>query len=185
MEVIETEIPDVKVIKPAKFGDHRGFFSETWNRKALAEAGIDISMVQDNHSMSGETGTVRGLHYQSPPTAQDKLLRVVSGAIYDVAVDIRKGSSTFGKYVGVEISAEAWNQLFIPIGFAHGFCTLAKDTEVLYKTSDYWSPSDEGGLRWNDPDLAIDWPVAENDAIVLERDANLPFLKDAIADLPF
>ncbi len=174
MEVVPTEIPDVKVITPRKYGDHRGFFSETYNRRALAEAGIDLEFVQDNHSLSVERGVVRGLHFQLPPFAQDKLVRVVRGAVLDVAVDIRRRSPTFGRHVSVVLSAEAWNQLLVPVGFAHGFCTLEPNTEVIYKVSNYYSPLHDRGLLWNDPELNIQWPVREDRAVLSDKDTKLP-----------
>ncbi len=146
------------LIIPKRFGDARGFFSETYNSDDFAKAGITATFVQDNHSLSAERGTVRGLHFQAPPWAQDKLVRVTRGSILDVVVDIRKGSPTYGRHLSAELSADNWHQLFIPKGFAHGFCTLTTDTEVLYKTSDFWAPEAEGGIRWNDPDLKIAWP---------------------------
>lgn len=174
MEVIELEIPDVKLIKPKKFGDHRGFFSETYNKQALARAGITLEFVQDNHSLSVSRGVIRGLHFQTPPFAQDKLVRVVRGAILDVAVDLRRSSPTFGRHVSAVISAEEWNQILVPVGFAHGFCTLEPNTEVIYKVTHYYSPAHDKGLYWNDPALAIDWPVSESDAIVSDKDRALP-----------
>jgi dTDP-4-dehydrorhamnose 3,5-epimerase len=178
LQVESLAIPEVKLIRPSKFGDFRGFFSETYNKKQFAEAGIDLDFVQDNHAMSHATGTVRGLHYQSAPFAQDKLVRVTKGRIYDVAVDIRRASPTFGKWVGVELSADAWNQLLIPIGFAHGLCTLEPDTEVLYKVTNFYSVEHDLGIRWNDPELAITWPVAEEDAQLSPKDRGQPLFKD-------
>lgn len=174
MEVRATEIPDVKIIKARKFGDHRGFFSETYNRKALAEAGIQLEFVQDNHSLSVEKGVIRGLHFQTPPFAQDKLVRVVRGAVLDVAVDLRKRSSTFGKHVSAVISVDEWNQILVPKGFAHGFCTLEPDTEVIYKVTAYYSPENDKGLLWNDPDLGIKWPVSADEAILSDKDRRQP-----------
>jgi dTDP-4-dehydrorhamnose 3,5-epimerase len=182
MDVIVTEIRDVKVLSQKKFGDHRGFFSEVYSRRAMREVGIDVEFVQDNHSMSAEQGTVRGLHYQLPPMAQDKLIRVTRGAILDIAVDIRRGSSTFGKHVAAVISADNWRQIFVPVGFAHGFVTLESDTEVIYKVSNYYSPADERGIRWNDPGLGIDWGIEPGRAILSKRDTDHPMFKDA-ADL--
>jgi len=153
-----TEIPAVIEIVPPKYGDNRGFFSEVFKAPAFAAAGIEIDWMQDNQSFSAPAGTVRGLHFQVPPVAQDKLVRVLRGAIYDVAVDLRRGSPTYGKWVGRELSAEKWNQLLVPIGFAHCFMTLVPDTEVLYKVSAPWSKEHVGAIRWDDPDLAIDWP---------------------------
>ncbi len=177
MDLISLAIPEVRLITPVKHGDQRGFFSETYNKQAFAAAGIDVDFVQDNQSLSAETGTLRGLHFQVPPRAQAKLLRVIRGAVFDVAVDLRWGSPTFGRHVTATISAEAWNQIFIPAGFAHGFCTLEPGTEVLYKVSDFYAPEAEQGLLWNDPELGIDWP-AEAGAVLSERDRDLPGLRD-------
>ena len=178
MQLIETEIPAVKVLVPKKFGDHRGFFSEVYSDKLLAGLGVQAQFVQDNHSLSAEKGVVRGLHYQLPPMAQDKLIRVVRGAIMDVAVDIRRGSPTFGRHVACLLSAENWKQMFVPAGFAHGFATLEPNTEVLYKVTNYYSPSHERGVRWNDPKLGINWHVNENDAVLSERDRKHPMLAE-------
>ena len=174
MQVIETAIPDVKVLVPKQFKDHRGFFSEVYSRKALAAAGVDREFIQDNHSLSVEKGVLRGLHYQLPPAAQDKLVRVVRGAILDVAVDIRRASPTFGKHVAVEISADNWRQIFVPVGFAHGFVTLEPNTEVLYKVTAPYSPEHERGVKWNDPALGINWGVTEGQAILSGRDQTHP-----------
>jgi dTDP-4-dehydrorhamnose 3,5-epimerase len=146
------------LITPKRFGDKRGFFSETYNATDLAEWGIEEVFVQDNHSLSAERGTVRGLHFQAPPRAQGKLVRVTRGRILDVFVDIRKGSRTYGQHGSTELSAENWRQVWIPVGFAHGFCTLEHDTEVLYKTTDFYASECEGGILWNDPALHIAWP---------------------------
>ncbi len=181
MNVIDTDLPGVRIIRPRRFIDHRGFFSETFNANAFAEAGLPTAFVQDNHSLSRPKGTVRGLHFQVAPFAQDKLVRVVRGSILDVAVDLRAGSPHFGRSVAVVISAEEWNQLFIPIGFAHGFCTLEDDTEVLYKVTNFYSPEHDRGILWNDPDLEINWPVAEQQAILSDKDRKLPRLKDVPA----
>ena len=169
-------VPEVLLIEPKKFGDARGFFSETYYAKVLAEAGFDALFVQDNHSRSPAKGTVRGLHFQAPPFAQDKLLRVTRGAILDVAVDIRKGSPTYGQAVAVELSAENWRQLLVPKGFAHGFQTLTEDCEVLYKVSSYYNPEAERGLLWNDPALGIDWRLTGDEAFLNARDASWPAL---------
>lgn len=178
MLVSRAEIPDILIIEPAKHGDARGFLSETYSKPTFADHGVDIEFVQDNHSLSASPGTVRGLHFQIPPFAQTKLVRVLRGAIYDVAVDLRTGSPTFGRSVGRVLSAEAWNQILIPDGFAHGFCTLAPDTEVFYKISRPYSPAHDKGLLWNDPDLRIGWPVAAEAAILSDKDRRLPRLKD-------
>ena len=145
MQIHPTSISAVLVLTPRKHGDHRGFFSEVYRKELLSKQGIDVEFVQDNHSLSAEKGTVRGLHFQAPPFAQDKLVRVVRGAVFDVAVDIRPDSPTYGRHVGVVLSAEAWNQVYVPIGFAHGFMTLEPDTEVVYKVSDYYAPDHERG----------------------------------------
>ena len=179
MQLIPTEIPAVKILAPTKHGDHRGFFSEVFSRKCLAELGITSEFVQDNHSLSAARGVVRGLHYQIAPMAQDKLIRVIRGAILDVAVDIRRGSPTFGQHVAAVLSRDNWRQIFVPAGFAHGFVTLEPDTEVLYKVSNYYSPSHERGVRWNDPKLGIDWGIAEDAAVLSARDREHPLLAEA------
>jgi dTDP-4-dehydrorhamnose 3,5-epimerase len=174
MNVTALSIADVKLIAMKKFGDARGFFSETYNANALAEAGIDAAFVQDNHSLSAARGVVRGLHYQIGEAAQGKLVRVVAGAILDVAVDIRRGSPTFGKYVAAEISAEKWNQIYVPVGFAHGFMTLVPDTQVIYKVTTPYAPAAERGIAWNDPALAIDWGIGDGEATLSDRDRKHP-----------
>ena len=180
MQVEKQSITDVKVLIPKKHGDHRGFFSEVYNKKTLVEAGIDIDFLQDNHSFSAEKGVVRGLHFQIPPFAQDKLVRVVRGSVFDVAVDLRRGSPTYGQHVSAVISAEAWNQILVPIGFAHGFMTLEPDTEVIYKVSNYYSAEHDKGLLWNDPALGIEWPVAEEEVILSAKDK----VQSRLAELP-
>ncbi len=174
MEITPTSLSEVLLIRPRRHGDHRGFFSETYKASALREAGVETQFIQDNHSYSSRRGVVRGLHFQSHPKAQVKLVRVTRGAILDVAVDIRSGSPTYGRHVAVELSAETGLQIYVPAGFAHGFCTLTDETEVLYKVSAEYGPAEEGGLLWSDPALGIDWPVAPIDAIVSERDAAWP-----------
>ena len=171
------------IISPRRFGDDRGFFCETWNAGALAEHGINTTFVQDNQSLSCTVGTIRGLHYQSPPHAQDKLVRCGRGALLDVAVDIRKGSPTYGEWSGVELSAENGKQLLIPKGFLHGFVTLEPDTEILYKCSDYYAPECDGAIRFDDPDIGIDWGISPDEAVLSKKDATAPFLKDF--DSPF
>tara|TARA_B100000609_G_C17208939_1_gene432631 strand:- start:1157 stop:1768 length:612 start_codon:yes stop_codon:yes gene_type:complete len=171
-------IDDVKIIWPDKFGDHRGFFSETFSSEKFKRRGLDLTFCQDNHSLSEKARTLRGLHFQINPYAQDKLLRVTRGAIYDVAVDIRVGSPTFGKWVGYEISAKLWNQIFIPVGFAHGFCTLEDNTEVMYKVTAPYSPESERGIAWNDDELAIEWPIGSNAPILSEKDTYYPQLRN-------
>lgn len=185
MRIEETEIPGVKVLYPARFSDNRGNFSETYNRKTLADAGLNTEFVQDNHSLSRTPGTVRGLHFQIPPFDQAKLVRVVRGKVFDVAVDIRRNSPTFGKYVSCELSAEEWNQLFIPSGFAHGFCTYEPDTEVIYKVTNFYSPQSERGICWNDPDLSIDWPLDGREPLLSDKDRVYPSLKTIEFELNF
>lgn len=178
MVVEPTAIADVKIVTPKIFRDARGFFSETYNARVLAEAGIDAAFVQDNHSLSAEPGVVRGLHFQLEPRAQGKLVRVARGAILDVAVDIRAGSPTWGRHVAVELSAENWRQLWVPPGFAHGFCTLVPDTEVIYKVTDFYAPDHDRAIAWDDPALAITWPVAAGAAILSDKDRRAPRLAD-------
>jgi dTDP-4-dehydrorhamnose 3,5-epimerase len=174
MQVEELAISGVKILRPKKHGDSRGFFSEVYNRQALEEAGIDIDFVQDNHSLSTERGVVRGLHYQTPPFAQDKLVRVIRGSIIDVAVDLRRTSPTYGRHVTAVLSADEWNQILVPIGFAHGFMTLEPNTEVIYKVSNYYAPGHDKGIAWDDPDLGISWPIEERDAVLSDKDRRQP-----------
>ena len=180
MHVEYLNIPDVRLLSPRKHGDRRGFFSETYNRKALAVIGIDIDFVQDNHSYSADKGTVRGLHFQTPPFAQDKLVRVARGSVFDIAVDLRQGSPTYGRHVSAVLSAQAWNQILVPIGFAHGFMTLEPDTEVIYKVSNYYAPDHDKGLLWNDPALGINWPIADEEAVLSDKDSKQPRLAELI-----
>ncbi|MBA8842469.1 dTDP-4-dehydrorhamnose 3,5-epimerase [Ochrobactrum sp. RH1CCR137] len=179
MQIRPLDLDGVLEISPRKFGDDRGFFSETYNAKSFAEAGIDLTFVQDNHSYSAARGVVRGLHYQLPPFAQDKLVRVTRGAILDVAVDIRKGSPTFGKWVALEVSAEKWNQILVPKGFAHGFMTLVEHTEVIYKVTNYYSPEHDRSIRFDDPAIGIDWPIATSAVQLSDKDQKAPMLADA------
>ena len=165
---------------PDRFFDERGFLSETYSKRRLSEVGIHADFVQDNQSVSTAKGVVRGLHFQIAPHAQDKLVRVSRGAIFDVAVDIRSGSPTFGKHVSAILSAENWNQLWVPVGFAHGFCTLEPDTEVHYKTTGYYSPESSRGIRWNDPALGIRWPVEADQAILSDGDRTCPMLSQQL-----
>ena len=178
VRIIETRIADVKVLVPKTFGDHRGLFSETYREKTLAEAGLELRFVQENDSLSLEKGTIRGLHFQIPPFAQAKLVRVVRGSIIDVAVDLRRSSPTLGQSVAIEISAENWKQVLVPAGFAHGFCTLQPNTHVIYKVTSYYAPDHERGLLWNDPALGIDWPVSTDEVIISERDKKWPCLSE-------
>lgn len=179
--IIALAIPAVRILRPKKFGDNRGFFSEVYSKKALAAAGIDIDFVQDNHSLSAEKGTVRGLHFQEPPFAQDKLLRVVRGKVFDVAVDLRRKSPTYGRHVSTVLSAEEWNQILVPIGFAHGFMTLEPDTEVIYKVSNDYAPVHDRGVLWNDPDLAIAWPLPSSEAVLSDKDRKQPRFADLVS----
>ena len=179
LSITALAIADVKLITCPRFGDARGFFSETYSVKAFAAAGIALHFVQDNHSRSAAVGTVRGLHYQAPPFAQDKLVRVTRGRILDVAVDIRRSSPTFGQHVTAEISAEAWNQILVPAGFAHGFVTLEPDTEVVYKVSNDYASSHDHGILWSDPALGIAWPVAPAAAVLSDKDQRHPTLAAA------
>ncbi len=178
LAIEDTALPGVQIITPRRFGDNRGAFSETYNAKTWADLGISTAFVQDNHSKSSNPGTVRGLHFQSPPNAQAKLVRVIAGAILDVAVDIRVGSPTYGKWVGVELSAENGRQLLIPDGFLHGFVTLSPDVEVLYKCSDTYAPQSEGSVRFDDPDLGIDWGIPADKATLSDKDAKAPSFAD-------
>ena len=179
MEIEQTPLPGVLILTPRRFGDHRGFFCESWNRQRMVEAGIDIDFVQDNHSVSREVNTLRGLHFQSPPHAQAKLVRCGRGSLFDVAVDIRYGSPTFGQWVGVELSFDNGKQVLIPEGFLHGFITREPDTEIVYKYSDYYAPDCDGAVRFDDPDIGIDWGLS-GAPVLSDKDAAAPRL----ADLP-
>lgn len=178
LDVIDSAIAGVRILVPRRLRDERGFFAESWSRQRLHDVGIDVDWVQENHAASTARGTVRGFHYQLPPAAQAKLIRVVRGAALDVAVDIRRGSPTFGRHVAAELSARNFRQLFIPAGFAHGYCTLEPDTEVLYKVDHGYAPDTERGIRWDDPALGIDWPIEAGAAVVSEKDRGLPVLAE-------
>lgn len=178
----QTRLPGVVLIEPPRFGDDRGFFSESWNRKKMLDHGIDIDFVQDNHSVSAAVNTVRGLHFQSPPHAQAKLVRCGRGALFDVAVDVRKGSDTYGQWVGYELTPENGLQLLIPAGFLHGFVTRLPNTEIIYKCSDYYAPECDGAVYYDDPDLAIDWGLTGR-AVLSEKDAKAPMMAEF--DSPF
>ena len=181
LNIESLEIPEILIITPDRHGDERGFFSETYTDRIWQAAGLaHLQFVQDNHASSAQAGTIRGLHYQIPPHAQAKLVRVSRGAVLDVVLDIRRRSPTFGRHVTSVISAEAWNQIFIPQGFAHGYATLEPDTEVLYKTSDFYAPDSERSICWNDPALGIDWKFLEDVAVVSEKDRANPRLIDAV-----
>jgi dTDP-4-dehydrorhamnose 3,5-epimerase len=171
-------ISDVRLITPPRFQDPRGFFSETWNQGRFAEAGIPGPFIQDNHVISRGAGVLRGLHCQVGPNAQGKLVRCARGAIFDVAVDVRQGSPTFGRWVGATLSAENWTQIWVPTGFLHGYCTLTEETEVIYKVTGAYDKAAERGVIWNDPDIGIEWPVAAADVILSEKDKVLPRLRD-------
>ncbi|MGA0606182.1 dTDP-4-dehydrorhamnose 3,5-epimerase [Phenylobacterium sp. VNQ135] len=170
-------LPDVLLITPKRFGDVRGWFSETWSRKAMSAAGVDTEFVQDNQALNTKKGTLRGLHFQKAPHAQGKLVRVLQGAIFDVAVDIRPGSPTYGQWAGATLTAEKGEQLWVPRGFAHGYVTLVDDTMLFYKVDGLYAPETEGGLIWNDPDLGIAWPL-DGEPVLSEKDQILPRLKD-------
>ncbi len=178
MDIETTAIPDVKIVRPKRFGDERGYFTETYSKRAYADAGIEHTFVQDNLSLSKSVGTVRGLHFQTPPHAQAKLVGVVTGRVLDVAVDLRQGSPSFGQHVAVELSAATGAQLYVPEGFAHGFCTLEPETRVSYKVSAPYAPAHDAGLLWRDPALGIAWPVTPEAAHVSEKDRALPTLAD-------
>ena len=178
MKFIKTEIEGVVILEPAVFGDHRGFFMESWSKRAMEEAGLHYDFVQDNHSSSTVKGTLRGIHFQKGEKAQAKLVRCVRGAVLDVAVDLRPGSPTYKKWVAVELSEENKRQLLIPRGFGHGFVTLTDEVEFLYKADNYYAPEAEGGIRWNDPEIGVQWGV-EN-PILSQKDAVAPWFKDAV-----
>mgnify|MGYP002838535182 CR=1 FL=1 len=177
MRIILNKIKDLKIITPEKFSDRRGFFAETYSRDLYYSLGVRIDFVQDNHSISRDVGTLRGLHFQAPPHAQAKLVRCGRGAIFDVAVDIRCGSPTFGQWEGYDLTADNGHQLLIPVGFAHGFITLEPDSEIVYKCSDYYAPETEGSILWNDPKIGIKWPLVA-DPIFSNKDSAAPLLED-------
>jgi len=178
LEIRALAIPDVKLILPKRHGDARGYFAETWNRKAFRDAGIDADFCQDNMAFSAAKNILRGLHFQTPPHAQAKLVSVLSGRIFDVAVDIRKSSPTFGKHISVELSAEEGHLLLVPKGFAHGYATLVPDTTVFYKVDAHYAPANDAGILWSDPSLGIKWPVRAEEAILSAKDVKLPRLAD-------
>ncbi|WP_085310537.1 dTDP-4-dehydrorhamnose 3,5-epimerase [Planktotalea arctica] len=183
MYIEKTSLSGVLILTPERFGDARGFFSESYSAQSFAQNGLHYDFVQDNHSMSSQVGTVRGLHFQAPPYAQSKLVRCGRGALFDVAVDIRKGSPTFGQWTGVELSFENGKQLLVPQGFLHGFATLEPDTEIVYKCDNYYSPECDGAVRFDDPDIGINWHLGGHQAILSDKDATAPLLKDF--DSPF
>jgi dTDP-4-dehydrorhamnose 3,5-epimerase len=179
MDILRTALPEVIEIVPRRIGDDRGFFSEVYNAARFREAGLDLAWVQDNHVLSRQAGVIRALHYQLPPMAQDKLVRVARGRVFDVAVDAREGSPNYGKWVGVELSAERWNQLLVPKGFLHGYVTLEPDTEVIYKVSVLYSPAHERGVRFDDPELGIAWPLGGLVPILSDKDRAAPSFREA------
>ncbi len=184
MEITETRLPGVLRIEPGRFADERGWFAETWNRQRMAAHGLDFDFVQDNHSRSARAGTVRGLHFQRPPDAQAKLVRVVRGAVWDVAVDVRCGSPHYGQWVRERLSAENGAQLLIPRGFLHGFATLEPETDVLYKVDAFYAPESDGAVRFDDPDLDIDWGIA-GEAVLSRKDAAAPAFADFVSPFTF
>jgi dTDP-4-dehydrorhamnose 3,5-epimerase len=179
VQVRHLDLEGVLEIVPPRFRDERGFFSETYNAEDLARAGVDIPFVQDNHSYSAARGVLRGLHYQLPPVAQDKLVRVIRGSIYDVAVDIRRSSPNFGRWTALVLSADAWNQILVPRGYAHGFVTLEEHTEVFYKVSAPYSQKHDRTIRFDDPEVGIEWPLPAGDAVISEKDRSAPYLAAA------
>lgn len=185
MEIAKTALSGVLILTPARHGDTRGFFSESWNRRRMEAAGIDIDFVQDNHSFSARAGTVRGLHFQSPPHAQTKLVRCSRGALFDVAVDIRQGSPTYGQWTGVELSFENGRQLLVPKGFMHGFVTRKPDTEIVYKCSEFYAPECERAVRFDDPEIGIDWGIEPDQVVVSEKDAQAPLMADFTSPFRF
>ena len=178
MDVQQLAIPEVILIRPRRHGDARGYFVESFSARAFRNEVAAFDFVQDNEALSGTSGTLRGLHFQRHPMAQGKLVRAIRGAIFDVAVDIRRGSSTFGEHVAAHLDAVGGAQLWVPPGFAHGYCTLETDTLVAYKVTQYYSPADDGGIRWNDPALKIDWPVGPKGAALSDKDTKLPLLTE-------
>lgn len=179
MQISSAALEEVKLLLPQRFIDDRGFFVETYNQKTLLEGGIDLQFVQDNQSLSVQAGTLRGLHFQREPFAQAKLVRVTRGRVWDVAVDIRKSSPTYGQWVGVELSAENQLQLLIPVGFAHGFLTLEPNTEVVYKVNSHYDAASDAGIAWNDPDIGVDWPLRVDRPVLSAKDQALPRLSNA------
>jgi dTDP-4-dehydrorhamnose 3,5-epimerase len=185
MELRATALPDVKVLTPRRFGDQRGYFCETWSAARMGALGLDIAFVQDNESLSAKAGTLRGLHYQAPPFGQAKLVRVARGAILDVAVDARRGSPSYGRWVAEEISAENGAQILIPHGFLHGFLTLTGDTLVIYKVDNVYDAGSDGGVRWNDPDLGVDWGAAEEGLTLSDKDRRAPFFREWVSPFEY
>lgn len=185
MEVVAMAIPDVKLIRPVRHGDARGYFSEVYSKRTFEAAGLDLDFIQDNQSLSGPVGTLRGLHFQSPPFAQTKLIRVLKGAIFDVAVDLRRGSPWYGKHVTIELRGGTADQFLVPQGFAHGFVTLEPDTEAFYKVDAYYSKANDHGLLWNDPDLGIAWPQGLGDFTLSDKDRAQPRWRDFVSPFTY
>jgi len=185
VQVQDTVIPEVKIVIPKVHGDARGFFSEVYNARDLDQADIELEFVQDNHSFSAPVGVLRGLHFQTPPFAQDKLVRVLRGRVYDVAVDLRSQSPTFGQHVAVELSRENWKQILVPVGFAHGFITLEPDTEVIYKVTNHYSREHDRGIDFADPELAIEWPLPVEQITLSDKDCVQPSLAEFRETNPF
>jgi dTDP-4-dehydrorhamnose 3,5-epimerase len=185
MQVIQTELPGVLVLKARYFQDHRGYFVETFNARAALEIGLKANFVQDNQAFSVRRGTVRALHFQVPPRTQAKLVRVLRGSIYDVAVDLRTGSPTYGRWTAAKLTAQGGEQLFVPRGFAHGYCTLEDNTEVAYKVDCYYAPECEQGIVWNDPTLAIGWPIAAGEAVLSDKDRKLSHFGEFVSPFPY
>jgi dTDP-4-dehydrorhamnose 3,5-epimerase len=183
--VADADMPGMRVIVPRRHRDDRGFFSEVWREDAMRHAGIDVGFVQENHALSRPVGTIRGMHFQIGTTAQAKLIRCSRGSILDVAVDIRRGSPTFGRHLKIVLSSENWKQLYVPVGFAHGYCTLEPDTEVIYKVTAYYDAASERGLAWDDPEVGIEWPVTSDRAVLVARDRNHPRLAELPDFFPF
>ena len=185
MEIRTLDLPGLALLRPRQFADSRGSFTETYNEKAFHAAGITARFVQDNQSFSAKRGTIRGLHFQLPPAAQAKLVRVLHGSVYDVAVDLRTGSPTYGRWKGETLTADGGEQLFVPRGFAHAFCTLEPDTIVAYKVDEFYAPASDSGLIWNDPALAIDWPVASQDVVLSDKDRKLGRFADFVSPFKY
>jgi dTDP-4-dehydrorhamnose 3,5-epimerase len=182
IEISSLAIGEVKLIRLPRFEDSRGYMFESWNRRTFAASGIDMDFVQDNCSFSRKRGTIRGLHYQAAPWAQAKLVRAVKGSVFDVAVDLRRSSPTFGRFASATLTASGGEQVFVPAGFAHGFCTLEPDTEVAYKISDFYAPEHEAGIAWDDAEIGIDWPLGGMEPVLSDKDMRLPRLADARLD---
>jgi len=185
MEIRHLDLPGVALLRPRHFADSRGSFTETYNEKTFRAAGITTKFVQDNQSFSAKRGTIRGLHFQLPPAAQTKLVRVLRGSVYDVAVDLRAGSPAYGRWVGETLTADGGEQLFVPRGFAHAFCTLEADTVVAYKVDDFYAPASDSGLIWNDPTLAIEWPVAADEVVLSDKDLRLGRFADFVSPFKY